>query len=254
MKLLVQINNFWILSTSGVPLFLLSEKSNEENILIGGFFSALQMLLEQLENSSFNKIELENRTYFYYFHEPIIAVIDAEVETELESQVCQIYTQRLGKAFLEKYPLIDQKDLVVEMSYYSEFRLHYEKITLELDEMLAKSHKDFLTQYFVEAAKDENILGLVIYDLEKDEIILRDTPPDCAIEDFESFGSMLFAFLSRLSKNLKTGLVNEILIRGEKYWLGGFRKGSLAVFTMFDLNYFGKVIPDFVKSPLDNYE
>ena len=93
---------------------------------------------------------------------------------------------------------------------------------------------------------------MVIYDLEKDEIISRDTPPDCSVTDFESFGSMLFAFLGRLGKELKTGAVNEVLIRGQKYWLGGFKKGSLAVFMLFDLHYFGKVLPDFVNASLDD--
>ncbi|NHJ47069.1 MAG: hypothetical protein FK733_04705 [Asgard group archaeon] len=251
---MVQIKNFWILSTSGIPLFLLSDKSTDENILIGGFFSALQILIDNIERSPYNKLELENRTYFYYFNEPIISVIEAEVETELESQVCHIVTEKLGKKFQEMYQIKSKDNITVDLSHYSTFRLEYEKMSLELDEMLDKTHKDFLTKYFVEAAKDENVLGIVIYDLEKDEILLRDTPPDCTIEDFESFGSMLFAFLSRLGKDLKTGQVNEILIRGQKYWLGGFRKGSLAVFTMFDLDYFGKVIPDFVKSPLDVYE
>ena len=251
---MVKINNFWILSTSGIPLFLLSDKSTEENLLIGGFFSALQILIDNIEQSPFNKLELENKTYFYYYREPIIAVVEAATKTEIESQVCHIVTEKLGKKFVEMFQIKSNENLMVDLSHYSEFRLTYEKMTFELDEMLAQSHKDFLTKYFVDASKDEDILGLVIYDLEKDEILLRDTPPDCSIEDFESFGSMLFAFLGRLGKNLQTGQINEILIRGQKYWLGGFRKGSLAVFTMFDLNYFGKVIPDFVKSPLDGYD
>ncbi|NHJ85133.1 MAG: hypothetical protein FK734_06700 [Asgard group archaeon] len=250
---MVQIKNFWILSTSGIPLFLLSEKKTEENILIGGFFSALQILIDNLENSPFNKIELENRTYFYYFKEPIISVIETEVTSEIESQVCQVTTQKLGKAFLEVFPELEH-GFSADISRYSRFRPHYERIRIELDEMLSKSHKEFLSKYFVEAAKDENILGVVIYDLEKDEIISRDTPPDCTVSDFEAFGSMLFAFLTRLGKELKAGTINEVLIRGQKYWVGGFRKGSLAVFMLFDLNYFGKVLPDFVNSPLDSFE
>lgn len=251
---MVQIKNFWILSTSGIPLFLLTEKDTEENLLIGGFFSALQILIDNIEQSPFNKIELENRTYFYYFKEPIISVIEAAITTEVGSQVCQIFTQKLAKAFLEMFPINDQTDIKADTSYYESFREQYEKITSEIESELQKSHKDFLSKYFIEAAKDQNVLGIVIYDLEKDEIISRDTPPDCTVTDFESFGSMLFSFLERLGKELKTGKINEVLIRGQKYWLGGFRKGSLAVFMLFDLNYFGKVLPDFVNAPLDNYE
>ena len=97
---------------------------------------------------------------------------------------------------------------------------------------------------------DDSDLPVTFLQREKDEIISRDTPPDCTVDDFESFGSMLFAFLGRLGKELKTGQINEILIRGSKYWLGGFRKGSLAVFMLFDLKYFGKVLPEFVNAPL----
>ncbi|MBN1330217.1 MAG: hypothetical protein JXA54_12150 [Candidatus Heimdallarchaeota archaeon] len=251
---MVQIKNFWILSTSGIPLFLLTEKDTEENLLIGGFFSALQILIDKIEQSPFNKIELENRTYFYYFKEPIISVIEAEITTELESQVCQIFSQKLAKAFIDMYPINEQIEISVDISSYGKFREQYEKITMQIDSELQKSHKDFLSKYFIEAAKDQNVLGTVIYDLEKDEVISSDIPPDCAVNDFESFGSMLFSFLERLGKELKTGKINEVLIRGQKYWLGGFRKGSLAVFMLFDLNYFGKVLPDFVNAPLANFE
>lgn len=251
---MVEVKNFWILSTSGIPLFLLAEERKDENILIGGFFSALQILIDNIEQSPSNKIELENRTYFYHFKDPIISVIEAEVKSEVESQVCQIFTQKLGKAFSEKYSSELQKDTILEMTHFSAFRTEYEQIISELDNMLKQGHKEFLSKYFAEAAKDENVLGMVIYDLEKDEIISRDTPPDCTITDFESFGSMLFAFLGRLGKELKTGAVNEVLIRGQKYWLGGFRKGTLAVFMLFDLQYFGKVLPDFVNASLDDVE
>ncbi|MFW9923628.1 MAG: hypothetical protein ACFFDW_10130 [Candidatus Thorarchaeota archaeon] len=248
------IKNFWILSSSGIPLFLLDEENADENILIGGFFSALQILIDSIEHSPFNKIELENRTYFYYFKDPIISVVEAEAKTETETQVYQIITQKLGKAFIEMYPKEMLRNFAIDQSIYKEFRGQYEKIIAEIDSMLEQSHKDFLSKYFVEAAKDENVLGIVIYDLEKDEIISRDTPPDCAVTDFESFGSMLFSFLERLGKELKTGKINEILLRGQKYWLGGFRKGTLAVFMLFDLKYFGKVLPEFVNASLDNFD
>lgn len=247
------IKNFWILSTTGIPLFLLKGDS-QQNILIGGFFSALQILIDSVEQSPFNKIELEDRTYFYYFKEPIISVLEAEARTETETQVFQIITQKLGKAFVDMYPVEQIKDFSGDFDFYSEFRQKYEEIVSDIEQMLQQSHKEFLSKYFVEAAKDENVLGIVIYDLEKDEIISRDTPPDCTVEDFESFGSMLFAFLGRLGKELKTGKINEVLLRGQKYWLGGFRKGTLAVFMLFDLKYFGKVLPEFVNAPLENIE
>ncbi|NHJ04535.1 MAG: hypothetical protein EAX90_06915 [Candidatus Heimdallarchaeota archaeon] len=248
-----KIKNFWILSTSGIPLFLL-RGDNQQNILIGGFFSALQILIDSVQHSPFNKIELEDRTYFYYFKEPIISVLEVEVKTEIETQVYQIITQKLGKEFIEMYPKNQITDFSGDINFYKSFHERYEEIVSEIEQMLQKSHKEFLSKYFVEAARDENVLGIVIYDLEKDEIISRDTPPDCTVKDFESFGSMLFSFLDRLSKDLKTGKINEILIRGQKYWLGGFKKGTLAVFMLFDLKYFGKVLPEFVNAPLQDFE
>jgi hypothetical protein len=247
------INNFWVLSTTGIPLFLL-KGDKQQNILIGGFFSALQILIDKVEESPFNKIELENRTYFYYFMEPIISVLEAEAKNETETQVLQIITQKLGKAFLELYPAEKIEELCGDLSSCKEFYAKYEEIVADIEQMMQQSHKEFLTKYFVEAANDENILGIVIYDLEKDEIISRDTPPDCSVEDFESFGSMLFSFLGRLGKELKTGKINEVLLRGQEYWVGGFRKGTLAVFMLFDLKYFGKVLPDFVNAPLEKLE
>jgi hypothetical protein len=243
------INNFWILSTSGIPLFLLEEYEHND-ILIGGFFSALQILIDSVEESPFNKIELKNKTFFYYFKEPIISVLEAEATTEIETQVYQIITQRLAKTFLDLYPKEQILNSDKSVSYYQTFKTYYYSITSEINEMLKKSHKDFLAEYFVEAATNENILGMIIYDLKQDEILSKDIPQECKAIDFESFGSMLFAFLSRLGKQLKTGIINEVLVRGENYWLGGFRKGSLAVFMLFDLDYFGKVLPDFVNAPL----
>jgi hypothetical protein len=58
----------------------------------------------------------------------------------------------------------------------------------------------------------------------------------------------MFNFVDRLGRELKSGNINEILMRAEKYWIGGFRKGDLAVFMLFKQEYFGDNLPEFVKS------
>lgn len=247
---MTEIRNFWVLSRNGIPLFFHGKKDASSQIVISGFFAAIQILIESLEQSQLNKIELKNNTYFYYLTGPIISVIEADPKNEIENQVYQIIAQRLGRAFLAMF---SQETIVKNennSSKFCYFLSEYEKITAEVETMLQQSHREFLSEYFVQAAKDENVLGAVVYDLERDEILSIDLPPDCDLEDFESFGSMLFAFLGRLGKTLNTGAPNEVLIRCQKYWIGGFKKGPLAVFMLFDLEYFGKVLPEFVNAPL----
>ncbi|TFF88358.1 MAG: hypothetical protein EU548_08955 [Promethearchaeota archaeon] len=117
--------------------------------------------------------------------------------------------------------------------------------------MQKQREKDFILSYFSQAASDENIIGLIVFDLKKDEVIASDIPLHISEKSFESFSSMLFNFVDRLGNELTAGKINEILMRAEKLWIGGFRKGDLAVFTIFSHEYFGNIIPDFITSSID---
>jgi hypothetical protein len=244
------IRNVLILCSTGQPLYLEGEKDLVNEVLLGGFLTALQSFAESMQNTRINKIELDKRTYFYSVMDPIISVVEADAKDEIENRVYQIIAERLARAFLEMYP----KDKILhwcgKFEDFEGFDPVYKRIEAETTQMLHQSQKDFITKYFVEAAKDSNIVGKVIFDLDKDEIIASDIPMDIVVKDFESFGSMLFSFVERLGKELKAGEINEILIRAKKYWIGGFRRGQLAVFMLFSQDYFGKVLPEFVSAAL----
>ncbi len=203
-----------------------------------------------MQNTRINKIELDKHTYFYSVMNPIISVVETDSQDEIENRVYQIIAERLARAFLELYP----KEIIANwhgrLEDFEAFAPIYSRVEAEVSQFLHQNQKDFITKYFVEAAKDSNIVGNVIFDLGKDEIIASDISTDIMAKDFESFGSMLFSFVKRLGKELKAGDLNEILIRAKKYWIGGFRREQLAVFMLFSQDYFGKVLPEFVSAAL----
>ncbi len=244
------IRTVLILCSSGQPLFIKGEQGLINDVLLGGFLTALQSFAESMQNTRINKIELDKHTYFYSVMNPIISVVEADSKDEIENRVYQIIAERLARAFLELYP----KEIIANwhgrLEDFEAFEPTYSRVEAEVSQMLYQSQKDFITKYFVEAAKDSNIVGKVIFDLDKDEIIASDIPMDIIVKDFESFGSMLFSFVERLGKELKAGDINEILIRAKKYWIGGFRREQLAVFMLFSQDYFGKVLPEFVSAAL----
>lgn len=244
------IKNVLILCSTGQPLFLKGEKDLVNEVLLGGFLTALQSFAEKMQNTRINKIELAQHTYFYSVMDPIISVVEAEAKDEIENRVYQIIAERLARAFLNMYGKDKILNWCGKFEDFTGFEATYQVIADDVSKMLNQSHKDFITQYFVEAAMDSRILGKVVFDLEKDEILASDIPKDLAVADLESFGSMLFSFLGRLGQELKAGDINEILIRAKNYWIGGFRKGQLAVFMLFSQDYFGKVLPEFVSAAL----
>ncbi len=246
------IKNALILCSSGQPLFLKGEKDLVNEVLLGGFLTALQSFAEKMQNTRINKIELDKRTYFYSVMDPIISVVEADSKDEIENRVYQIIAERLARAFLEMYTKDKIQNWCGNFEDFANFTPIYERVAAETTQMLRQTQKEFITKYFVEAAKDANVLGKVVFDLAKDEVIASDIPKDFSVGNFESFGSMLFSFLGRLGQEFKAGEINEILIRARNYWIGGFRKGQLAVFMLFSQDYFGKVLPEFVRAALDS--
>ncbi len=208
------------------------------------------MLAGTLQRSRLNKIELADHTYFYAVNGPIISVLEADPSDESESRIYQMIAQRLARSFLDRYPESFVTNWSGECETFQGFRDQCSNICNEFSPMMRQSQREFITQYFYEAAKDSNVLGIVVFDLVKDEVLSSDIPQDFSVQDFEAFGSMLFSFLTRLAKELKAGEINEILLRAKNYWIGGFKRGDLAVFMLFAQDYFGKVLPEFVSTPL----
>ena len=86
---MTKISDFWVLSTNGIPLFFTGEETDKTSqVLISGFFAALQILIQSLDHTQLNKIELENNTYFYYMNHPVISVVKANPKDEAETIRC----------------------------------------------------------------------------------------------------------------------------------------------------------------------
>jgi len=240
------IKAYYVIS-NGVPLFIESDQSKEQvQTLLSGFLSAFHNFAKGLDRSRINKIELDSSTYYYSEHPKVLSIIEAETSDEIEGRFHQIVAERLGREFLNRY----SEDLICEwngdVNLFTDFKDIYSQVISETNKILQKSQKDFISEYFTKAASDENILGTVVFDLENDEIISSDLPKTFSDNDFEAFGSMLFSFIDRLGKTLKLGDINELVLRAKDYWIGGFRKGQIAIFMIFKHDYFGKILPDFV--------
>lgn len=246
------IRSYYVIC-NGSPLYIHSDRGEEQTqALLSGFLSAFQTFASNLDKSRISKIELDTGSYFYAINKPILSVIETDnPEDELEARVFQIIAERLGRSFVEKYGDKNILNWCGDTEEYIDFKPTYDKIVEDASDLLKKSQKDFITEYFVEAASDENIIGVVVFDLEKDEIIASDIPHDFEEDDFEAFGSMLFAFIDRLGRQLKAGGINELIMRAKNYWIGGFRKESMAVFMIFTQDYFGTILPNFVKNFVD---
>jgi hypothetical protein len=248
----MKIIEAFFLICNGTPLYVRSEDSIEETqALLSGFLSAFQTFAANLDKSQINKIELDTRTYYYSIHDNLLSVLEAQTSSEVESRIYQITASRLGRSFIEKYQYDKIMEWCGDLNEFNDFDAEYRQIVDETTGILKKSQKDLITQYFVQAASDENILGAVVFDLEKDEILASDIPKEFQVDDFEAFGSMLFSFVGRLAKALRAGDINELILRARKYWIGGFKKQNHAVFMIFKQDYFGTILPDFVKESLD---
>ncbi len=240
------------MSSSGIPLYTRSVEKVFDETLVSCFLSAMQSFAKGINQSCIDKIDMDKITFFYAFKGPIYSIIVAETTDETEGRVYRIIAERLGRSFINKYPAeyIDSNAGVTDR--FTEFDKEFERITSEFSNMLKMSQKDFVSDYFVNAASNENIRGMVVYDLEKDEFIARDIPKDISSKSFESFSAMLFSFIDKLGKELKAGEINEALLRAENYWIGAFKKGNYAVFMLFSREFFGKILPEFITKSLDN--
>ncbi len=244
------IKSFMIISKHGAPLFIHTKEDTFDETLVSGYLSAIQNFAQEVNNSCIARMEMQNNIFFYAVKEPIYSVVVADAADEMENRIYQIIAERLGRAFLQKYPEKTVLEWNGDLNFFSGFNQEYEEITAEVTQMLKQSHREFISKYFVEAAHNENILGMIVFDLEEDKVLASDVPNTIPVQSFESFSSMLFSFIDRLSKELKAGMINEILMRAEKYWIGGFRQGNLAVFVIFTQEFFGKILPNFVTSAI----
>jgi hypothetical protein len=250
----MNIRNFWVLGLNGLPLFSDGMDDSDRKLLLSGFLGAFKILADSVQGCQLNKMAFEDNVFYYYVSNQTVAVLEAQVENEVEDRALQISAQRLGKAFNQEFPSESIESWCGDCEQFESFMPVYKKICTDVLKMLNQSQREYITQYFAEAARDPNVLGCVVFDLERDEILASDIPSDISVNDFESFGSMLFSFTNRLGKQLKSGDINEILIRAQNYWIGGFKRNELAVFMLFAQDYFGRVLPEFVVDALNNQE
>jgi hypothetical protein len=244
------IKSFMIISKYGAPLFIHTGEDAFDETLVSGYLSAIQNFAEEVNHSCIARMDMQNNIFFYAVKEPIYSVVVVDAADEVEGRIYQIIAERLGRAFLQKYKEKTVLEWNGNLEFFSGFNQEYKEITAEVTQMLKQSHREFISKYFVEAARNENILGMIVFDLEEDKILASDIPKTIPVESFESFSSMLFSFIDRLSKELKSGTINEILMRAEKYWIGGFRKGTIAVFIIFAQEFFGNILPNFFTSAI----
>lgn len=247
------INSFFIICENGTPLFTkTSVRDEQDNVLLSGFLSSINTFANALQKTRISQIQLDTRNYYYAVRPPIISIVEADAEDDVESRIYQVIAERLARAFLDKYGADPVTNWCGDMGEFVDFEGVYEATCTEITELLQEGRREHVSEYFVEAASDENILGVVVFDLEADEIVASDVPAEFTGADFEAFGSMLFSFIDRLGRELKAGGINEILIRAKNYWIGGFRKGQHAVFMLFSADFFGQVLPKFVERAVDD--
>lgn len=245
------IKSFLIISKEGYPLFMKSDDTNTiDNTMVSCFLSAIQSFAEKVGKSKIDKIEMQTNTFYYAVNGPIFSIVVADPNDEIDNRIYKITAERISRAFLQKYPEHSIEEKKDTPDYFEDFKKEYLVISSEISQIKDQGHRDFILDYFTRAASDENIVGIIVFDLKKDEIIASDVPDYITAKNFESFSSMLFNFIDRMGKELKAGEINEILMRAEEHWIGGFRKGDLAVFVLFTHEYFGNIIPDFITSAI----
>jgi len=241
------IKNFYILKEGGEPLFTENEGLGIDETLISGFLAALHSFSKELKQGVINKIDLGNHRFIFSVKDPILAVVEIETREDVEDSMYQIIAERLARSFKAEY-----QEKIAEwdgsLSTFTEFHQQYDSITSDITDLSSKSYQNIISQYFEEALTNESIVGMIIYDVKADEVKAKDVPPDFSINDIESLCSMLFTFLDRIGIQLNHSAINELLLRYDKYWLGGFKKGDIAVVTIFNYEFFGNILPNFITS------
>ncbi len=246
------IKSFIIISKDGIPLFSVNPKdSSSDNTLISCFLSAIQNFAKEVSNSGIDSIKMDSFTFFYSAKDPIFSIVAAEPTDDIDNKVYKIIAERLSRSFLQRFSDTEIETKKGELNNFMDFKNEYEKISQEIETLQKQRNRDFILNYFSKAASDENIKGIIIFDLKEDKVIASDIPLDISEKSFESFSSMLFNFIDRMGNELKAGKINEVLMRAEKHWIGGFRKGDMAVFTIFSHEFFGNIIPDFITSKIE---
>ncbi|TFF97248.1 MAG: hypothetical protein EU547_04810 [Promethearchaeota archaeon] len=246
------INSFLIISKDGIPLFTMNSKDSEsDSTLVSCFLSAIQNFAKEVSDSGIDSIKMDAFTFFYSAKDPIFSIVAAEPTDDIDNRIYKIIAERLSRSFLQKFPKDEIDKKKGEVSSFLGFEDEYKKISQEIEALKKQRNNDFVLEYFSKAASDENIKGIIIFDLQEDKIIASDIPDDISEKSFESFSSMLFNFIDRMGNELKAGKINEVLMRSEHHWIGGFRKGNMAVFTIFSHEFLGNIIPDFITSKID---
>ncbi|MFX1451500.1 MAG: hypothetical protein ACFFCM_11695 [Promethearchaeota archaeon] len=103
------ITEFWVINKGGLPLFCFSPRKDLDPALVGGFFSAIQNFVKELESDSqsegdyIQSISFGDNYYIFRFNNKFNLFFISKSPKKIKIKKINSHLQNLESMFIEQY-------------------------------------------------------------------------------------------------------------------------------------------------------
>ena len=124
------VEELWIFSSNGIPLIEIFKNTQIDNVLIGGFLSAMKSFAKEVSGKSLNSFTFGNNKFYIASsleeHIFLVGKYDAKVKEKKIQKVMEI----IINFFEDMYTIKDIEDWDGKVSYFDKFK---DKLKLYFD-------------------------------------------------------------------------------------------------------------------------
>ncbi len=117
------INEFWIITFDGIPLFSYSPRGKLNSQLIGGFFSAIQHFSSEMgdsKNKYINSLNLGDSNFHFLINKPRELFFIAKSSKRLKEKLIGSHLKELERMFIQRFDS-EITDFKGETSQFNKF-------------------------------------------------------------------------------------------------------------------------------------
>ena len=124
------IDEFWIITLDGIPLFSYSLSIKSDYNMVSSFFSALQSftieLLKDSKGDYINSIVLGNFAYYFLFREEEQLYFISKSKKHIKTKNLKTHIEKIADMFVKKY-LVNLQNFDGEVGTFLDFKEDYIK-------------------------------------------------------------------------------------------------------------------------------